>query len=103
MKIVAGSCVPPENVAVTVPLFTPMQVTSVCASDRLSAAGDPTAIDWLAVQLLASRTITVCDPVASPVKVRGDATVVKPPPSISVWSVPVPPEKVAVIVPSVAP
>ena len=57
-------------------------------------------MDWLVVHRLASRTVTVWSPGVWPANVWGEANVANPPPSMSICRVPVPPEKVAAIVPS---
>src|SRR5438477_7256064 len=100
--MVSNASTPPENVAVTEPLLAPVHVASVLASDRDGAGGAPTVIDWLDVHRLPSRTVTVCDPIAWLANVCGEVKVVKPPPSSESCSVPVPPEKVATTVPSLA-
>ena len=58
---------PPENVAVMVPVGTPLQVRSVLVSDSDSAGGLTRVTDWLVVHRLPSRTVTVWDPTATPV------------------------------------
>ena len=72
LKLELETPTPPENVAVTEPLLAPVQLASVAVSDSEGAGGAPTVTDWVVVQRLASRTITVCDPEASPVKVWGE-------------------------------
>ena len=55
---------PPEKVAVTVPVGTPLQVRSVLVRDRDSATGLTMVTVWLVWHRLASCSVTVCDPVA---------------------------------------
>src|SRR6185369_7614423 len=95
--------VPPENVAVAEPLAPPLQLTSTSVRLRPNAVGWLTVIDWLAVQPLLSCTLTVCKPEARPVNVKGELCAEKLPPSILTWYGDVPPEKVAVTVPSFPP
>src|SRR5436309_3084447 len=72
---------------------------SLLASDRATAVGWVSVLDWLVVQPSASCRLTVWDPEARAAKVCGDVKVLYPPPSIWTCRVPVPPEKVAVTVP----
>src|SRR5437667_88182 len=97
--MVSNASTPPENVAVTEPLLAPVHVASVLASDRDGAGGAPTVMDLVVVHELASLSVTVCEPAVWPENVWGEVKVVKPPPSMSTCSVPVPPENVAVMVP----
>src|SRR5512143_1562903 len=90
---------PPPKVAVTVPLDSPLQITSVFVRLRVTTVGVPTVMEELFSQRLASRTHTVCDPAARPVKVYGDDCVAYEPASILTWYGLMPPLKVAVIVP----
>ena len=60
--------VPPENVAVSVPFDRPAQ-PSLLVSVRLIALGWVKVLVWVLVHRLASRTITVWEPEASPVNV----------------------------------
>jgi hypothetical protein len=76
--------VPPEKVAVTLPSF-PLQVVSVSARPKATAVGWFTVIEAVLLQLCASLTITVCDPLASPLKVLGEvAKAIGVPPSIEI-------------------
>ena len=59
--------VPPENVAVMVPVGTPLHGRSVLASDSETAAGLTRATDWLLVHRLPSRSTTVWVPELRPV------------------------------------
>ena len=51
--------VPPENVAVAVPLDAPLQVTSVFASASASAGGSAIVVFSVAVTRFTSVTVTV--------------------------------------------
>src|SRR6266487_6942683 len=85
-----------------VPLLAPLQ-PSFLARDRVTAVGSVRVLDCDAVHRLASFRTTVCAPPARPVKVTGEVAEVNEPPSIWIVWGPVPPEKVAVIVPLPAP
>ena len=61
---------PPEGVMLAVPLLPPLQLTLVCEpTDVLIAPGSVIVYIRVAVQLLASVTVTVYTPAASPVAV----------------------------------
>ena len=72
---------PPEYVAVMVPLLAPLQ-PSVLVRDRATAVGWVNVLDWVVVQPLASCRFTVWDPAARPVKACGEVKALYPPPSI---------------------
>src|SRR5262245_61021736 len=95
--------VPPPKVAITEPSLAPKQLTSSFVRSSVTAVGVPTSIDFWIAQLLASLTSTVCEPAARPVKVLGEVSMAKPPPSIWNWYGAVPPPKVAITEPSLAP
>src|SRR5206468_12984516 len=82
-----------------VPLATPLHRRSVLARDKESAGGSVRVTDWLVWQRLASWSVTVWDPALTDVYVNGDVTVANEPLSSLSWSVQVPPENVAVMVP----
>src|SRR5436853_265679 len=69
--------VPPENVAVTVPLVAPLQVTSVLERLRLIVGGEATVTVEAALEHpFASFTTTEWRPGARPVNVLGDVVAV---------------------------
>jgi hypothetical protein len=72
-------------------------------TEQLNAVGWLTVMDWLVVQPFASCRYTVCEPADNPMKVYGDVCGMLEPPSIWTCNVPVPPEKVAVTLPSLPP
>jgi hypothetical protein len=92
--------VPPEPVAVAVPLVPPKQLTGVFTTLTATAdEGPPIVVDAVAEQRLASLTVTVYVPAGLPVRPG-----VVAPPGLHVYvSVPVPPLPVAVVVPVLPP